>query len=61
MHILHIGKGRIVRFTGRGDYLAVYIGKSDNLKQYIGKKVYVIVIGDENEGVQDNFNISEEH
>jgi len=61
MQILHIGMGRIVRFTGKGDYLAIYIGRADYMKQYIGKKVYVIVIGDESEGVQSDTHPSEEH
>jgi len=46
MQVLYVGEGKIVRFTGKEDYLAIYIGREHRLKKLLGKTVYVIVIGE---------------
>jgi len=46
MQVLYVGEGRVAKFTGKGDYLAIYVGKNSELKKRLGKTVYVIVIGE---------------
>jgi len=46
MQVLYVGEGRVVKYTGAGDYVAIYIGKNAELKKRLGKNVYVIVIGE---------------
>jgi len=46
MQILYIGEGKVVKYTGAGDYLAIYVGRDPRLKKLLGKTVYIIVIGE---------------
>ena len=46
MQVVYVGEGRVVKTTGKGDYLAIYVGNEPRLKKYLGKTVYVIVIGE---------------
>jgi len=46
MEVLYVGEGKVVKYTGAGDYVAIYIGKNVELKKRLGKTVYVIVIAE---------------
>jgi len=46
MQVIYVGEGKVVKFTGKGDYLAIYIGRDPRMQKLIGKTVYVIVIGE---------------
>jgi len=46
VQVLYVGEGKVVKTTGAGDYLAIYIGKDPRLQKLIGKTVYIVVIGE---------------
>ena len=46
MQVLYVGEGKVVKTTGAGDYVAIYIGRDPRLKKLLGKTVYVVVIGE---------------